>query len=64
MKEYINKLYKNSKETYFKEMDLWLRGGNKKIIVTVNPETLMLSEKNDNLKKLMDSKCVSLVPLS
>ena len=62
MKEYINKLYKNSKETYFKEMDLWLRGGNKKIIVTVNPETLMLSEKNDNLKKLMDSKCVSLVP--
>lgn len=62
MKEYIKKLYKDSKETYFKEMDLWLKGGNKKIIVTVNPETLMLSEKNDNLKKLMDNDCVSLVP--
>lgn len=62
MKEYIKKLYKESKETYFEEMDLWLKGGIKKIIVTVNPETLMLSEKNDNLKKLMVSDCVSLVP--
>lgn len=59
MKEYIKRLYSKSKKTYFKEMDLWVKKG--KIIVTVNPETLMLSESNESLKKLLSKNCVSLV---
>lgn len=61
MKEYIKKLYNKSKLSYFKEMDLWVRKEKFKIIVTVNPETLMLSEKNESLNNLLNDDSVSLV---
>lgn len=62
MQKYIKKLYRESKEEYYKEVDKWLGKKNKKFIITVNPETLMLSRNDKELKEALDSKDVSLIP--
>lgn len=56
MKEYFDKLYKNSKEEFFNQINDFLINEDKKFIVTANPETLMIAENNSSFKKaLLDS---------
>lgn len=62
MKEYLKKLYNKEKNKYFKLLENDLRHEHKRFIITVNPETLMLSEKDNELKEILDSKEFSFVP--
>lgn len=57
MKEYFNKLYKGSKREFYDIVKENLISDNRMFIITANPETLMTSENNCNLKKaLLDDK--------
>ncbi len=62
MKEYLNKIYSDCKESYYKEIQKDLKDKNKKFIITVNPETLMLSEKDQEIKQILNDNNISLVP--
>lgn len=62
MKKYLEKLYKKDKKTYFKLLENDLKHKHKRFIITVNPETLMISEKDEELKKILDNDNISLVP--
>ena len=62
MKKYITKLYKKSKESYYKILEKDLKNKNKKFIVTINPETLMIAEKDIELKEILEDDSVSFVP--
>lgn len=62
MKEYLSKIYSNSKEDYFLFLKKSLEEGKKQFIITVNPETIMLADKNPLLSKMLLDKSVSLTP--
>ena len=62
MKEYLKKLYNKEKNKKEKLLENDLRHEHKRFIITVNPETLMLSEKDNELKEILDSKEFSFVP--
>lgn len=61
MQEYLKKLYKDSKDSYYTELDNDLNCKKKRFIITVNPETLMMSEKDEELKNILDGN-YSFVP--
>ena len=61
MQKYLKKLYQNSQDNYYKELDKDLKNKKKRFIITVNPETLMMSEKDEELKNILDSN-YSFVP--
>lgn len=61
MKKFLKKLYKNDKKSYFEILKKDLKNKNKKFIVTVNPETLMIAEKDLELKKILEDDNVSFV---
>ena len=62
MKEYLKNLYTKDKNTYFKLLANDLKNKHKRFIITVNPETLMLSENDAELKNILDNKTNSFVP--
>lgn len=62
MKEYIEKVYKNSFESYFNLVKKDLKEQNKRFIITVNPETLMLSKTDTKIKEMLKNEYASLVP--
>ena len=62
MKEFLKNLYTKDKNTYFKLLANDLKNEHKRFIITVNPETLMLSESDDELKNILDNKTNSFVP--
>ena len=61
LQEYLKKLYKDSKDSYYTELDNDLNSKKKRFIITVNPETLMMSEKDEELKNILDGN-YSFVP--
>ena len=60
--KYYDKIYKNGREEFYKELEQSLVNEEKKFIVTANPETLMQSEKNEELKKAVLDKNTIMVP--
>ena len=54
MKEYLKNLYTKDKNTYFKLLANDLKNKHKRFIITVNPETLMMSESDSELKAILD----------
>lgn len=62
MKEYLKNLYTKDKNTYFKLLANDLKNEHKRFVITVNPETLMLSESDAELKNILDNKTNSFVP--
>lgn len=62
MKEYLKKLYTKDKNTYFKLLSNDLKSKHKRFIITVNPETLMMSEHDLELKGILDDNTNSFVP--
>lgn len=62
MKEYLKNLYTKDKNTYFKLLANDLKNKHQRFIITVNPETLMLSESDAELKRILDNKSNSFVP--
>ncbi|MFR5857513.1 MAG: WecB/TagA/CpsF family glycosyltransferase [Bacilli bacterium] len=61
MQKYLKKIYKDSKDKYFNELAKDLKNKMKRFIITVNPETLMISENDNELKAILDSN-FSFVP--
>mgnify|MGYP004461073995 FL=1 len=62
MKQLFTKLYKNSEESFYKILRESLNENKKMFIVTANPETFMISEKDEEMKKLLLDKESILVP--
>ncbi len=62
MKEYLQRITEESKEKYQEQLKEKLKKNIKAFIITVNPETLMLSKKEKALKHLLLDYNNSLVP--
>lgn len=56
MKEYFEKLYKDSKENFKNILDECLLNGKKYFIITANPETFMMSNENEELRNALLNK--------
>lgn len=53
MKEYIEKIWKKSKEEYYKEIEEKIKNEKKTFIVTANPEILTIGENDESFNKLL-----------
>ena len=62
MKELFDKLYNKSEESFYKILDKNLKENKKTFIVTANPETFMMSEKDTEMRDLLLDKETILVP--
>ena len=62
MREYLKKLYNKKRETYFKLLANDLKNEHKRFVITVNPETLILSESDLELKNILNDNNNSFVP--
>ena len=62
MKELFDKLYSKSEESFYKMLNKNLKSNKKMFIVTANPETFMMSENDEEMKKLLLDKDTILVP--
>lgn len=62
MRKYINRLYKKDFNSYCNMIKNDLKNNKKRFVVTVNPETLMMAKKDEEVRKLLTNKGVSLVP--
>ena len=62
IREYFEKLYKNTKNEFNKIVEQNLINGTKMFIVTANPETIMFSEENETLKKALLDKNTTIIP--
>lgn len=57
-----NTLYKDSKDSFYKLIEKKLKNKEKTFIVTSNPETYMLSEKDKEIYKIINDKNNLIVP--
>jgi len=62
MKKYFKKIYKGSADSFYNLVKYNLINNTKMFIVTANPETLMISEKNEDLKKALLDKKTLIIP--
>ena len=62
MKKIFNRLYKNTFNKFCEEMYEKIDNNEKTFIITANPETFMLSEKDDEMKTMLNDSKVILVP--
>ncbi len=62
MKKLFKKMYKKDKESFYKIVKKNLKENNKMFIVTANPETFMLSVKDDELNSMLEDNDTILVP--
>ena len=53
--KYLKKLYKNDRLSYYKLLDEDLKNNKKRFIITVNPESIMMSKKDQELKRIMNN---------
>ena len=58
MKSLFNKLYLDTKESFYKILDENLENNKKMFIVTANPETFNIAENDDSFKKLLLSSVI------
>lgn len=57
--KYFEKIYKGGKEKFYSEIEQKLNNNEKQFIITANPETIMQSEKNEELQKaVLDEKTI------
>ncbi len=62
MKKYFEKIYKDSADNFYNLVEHNLINNTKMFIVTANPETLMISEKNSKLKKVLLDEKTLIIP--
>lgn len=62
MKTLFDKLYNKSEESFYKILEKNLKNDKKTFIVTANPETFMMSEKDEEMRELLLDKNTILVP--
>ena len=62
MKEYFNRLYKSGFDQFAGELKESLENERKRFIVTANPETFMIGDKDSIIRKILLDQNVSVVP--
>lgn len=62
MKQYFERLYSDGNERFCNQLENKLSKNKKTFVITANPETFMLSEKDNELRKMLLDKKVILVP--
>ena len=62
LKKYFDKIFWGTKEEFYKDIENSIEKEEKRFIVTANPETIMISEENEELKKCILSDVVTVVP--
>ena len=62
MIKYFKKIYKNSAEDFYKLVRENIINNKKTFIVTANPETLMIAEKNNEFKKALLDIQTTIIP--
>ncbi len=62
MKELFDKLYNKEESSFYNILSKNLKNNKKMFIVTANPETFMISEKDEDMKDLLLDKNTILVP--
>lgn len=62
MRKLFDKLYKKSANSFYELLDRNLKDNKKTFVVTANPETFMISEKNIEVKKMLLDKETIIVP--
>lgn len=62
MKEYFDRLYRKGFDQFIEEMGYSLENEKKRFIVTANPETFMIGEKDRVMEEILLDQNVSVVP--
>lgn len=62
MKEYLEKVYNKGKQSFYKEVEQKLIDGEKKFIITANPEILTAGEKDKEFDKILLDKNTTIIP--
>lgn len=62
MRKLFDKLYKKSAQSFYEILSDNLKNNKKTFIVTANPETFMISEKNEDVRKMLLDKETVMVP--
>ncbi|MBR6681873.1 MAG: WecB/TagA/CpsF family glycosyltransferase [Clostridia bacterium] len=62
LKEHLSRIYRKSKKDYYELLNGWLEREERKFIVTVNPESLMMAKNDIELNTLLSDENTSLVP--
>lgn len=62
MQEYLKKIYQGSELEFYNLLQKDLKNNSKRFIVTVNPETIMLTKKDLLMSEILLNKDVFLVP--
>lgn len=62
MEKLFNRLYNKEANSFYEILKNNLKQEKRMFIVTANPETFMISEKDDEMKKILLDKNVTLVP--
>lgn len=62
MFEYLNRLYKKSKKEYCIKISKYLDNQEKKFIITANPETLQIAEKDNEMKDILLDEKNDIIP--
>lgn len=62
MRKLFDKLYKKSAQSFYEILSDNLKNNKKTFVVTANPETFMISEKNEDVRKLLLDKETVMVP--
>lgn len=62
MKKYFDKLYRDGQTEFYNEIETDLKDEKRKFIVTANPETFMIGERDPEMGKLLLDNDTTLVP--
>ena len=62
MRKLFDKLYKKSAQSFYEILSDNLKNNKKTFVVTANPETFMISEKNEDVGKMLLDKETVMVP--
>ena len=62
MRKLFDKLYKNSAKSFYEILSDNLKNNKKTLVVTANHETFMISEKNEDVRKMLLDKETVMVP--
>jgi len=62
LKHYLEKIYPNGEDEYCSLLKNDLENERRRFVITANPEILMMSEKDDELEKMLLDEKTSLVP--
>ena len=62
MRNLFDKLYKKSAQSFYEILSDNLKNNKKTFVITANPETFMISEKNEDVRKMLLDKETVMVP--